>query len=243
LQQEESDALGTDDDIAGDSRTNEMDVDEGMDSSPIDFDSADTTLEDDKISEAESASAALSIPLSFGGLFRLLFMQATQKSQTISDEYLPYMVAALQGLQSLMSSLPPGSDKIKSFIYDSFSANLVTIISGNGGETTAEIETLPPVVVAGALDVLASTFWLGIGQKEEISQISTSAPTADDILNLLQSSGGSHAWTVREASASCMASLASVCMPEWLLRQHRVASTMVKGAEVAFRDRKYWRVR
>jgi hypothetical protein len=169
-------------------------------------------------------------PLLFSGFARLLLVQATQTSSTsVSEEALPYKVAALQGLQTLMASLPscPVSNHAKHVLFNRFKGELFSAVSGRHVDT-------PPVITAGLLGVLGSLVWQGMGHNH--------ASVLDEMMTILSPMVLNHAWTVREASSLCFASLSSSCTSSWL-RQQKVVSALIHHAQESFRDPKFWRVR
>jgi hypothetical protein len=168
--------------------------------------------------------------LLLSGFVRLLLVQASQiPSANLSDEALPYRIAALQGLQLLMTSLAPcpDSEHVKQILFNRFKGDLFAAVSRNHIDS-------PPVITAGFLGVLGSMMWQGVGHNH--------SSVLDEMMTSVSPLALNHAWTVREASSLCLASLSSCCTASWL-RQHRVVSALIKHAQETFRERKFWRVR
>lgn len=228
---------------------------EELDNSCIDFSNIDDTEAlEIQVSDAEALDDEPShAPLSFFGFFRLMLDQSCQNSQALSDEYLPYKAGALQGLRSILNSLPLESDKAKVFVFLNYASRLLTIfVPDPKGVVPSQRNEPPPVAVARALEALSSMIWEGIGTSDDLtksvptyangSPAPANVPSVDDLLTLFQTMVGHHAWTVREASGSGASALALRSDSRWL-RQHRVISTLVQCAETALKDRKFWKVR
>jgi proteasome component ECM29 len=183
----------------------------------------------DEIRVTTHASILQASPLTFCGLAKLILRQAALQASSdarLSDEALPYRVAALQGLQNLMIALPfsPANDNLRSVVYNRSKDDLVSTIKNDDS---------PPVVVAAALGALSSMVWCGFGTDE---------PDALDELASLASLRKSQAWSVREASSICVVALVLNSHSPWL-RQHKTMALLIQSASDALRDQKYWRVR
>jgi hypothetical protein len=142
-----------------------------------------------------------------------------------------------------LNALPAGSESVnqKVEIYRFDSSKLVGVFHAVSSVFDDDGEKKePPVLVAGAMNCLAASFWDGFGSKDE----SIENADALELAAILKNAGGTKqpAWTVREASAACTAELASKCDAD-VLRQHNFVSTMVECASHALKDRKFWKVR
>mmetsp|Transcript_13480 Transcript_13480/g.27911 ORF Transcript_13480/g.27911 Transcript_13480/m.27911 type:complete len:954 (-) Transcript_13480:1673-4534(-) len=234
----ESAEEGADDDATA---TPEPMVIEVQDEPKIDFEDCDNALAEATEDNGESGqdsngTETVQAPLSFSGFCRFVLSQALKKSQTISDEYLPYKVASFKGLGKILKSTPSSSAGVRPQMYAILSADLLSVAVQNSDSKEVE----PPVALAGALDCLAACFWDGIGSTEDSSSPEINA---GELVGTLVSCGTKQpAWTVREASALCLAELASRLSSD-KLRQHKVISDMMTCAANAQQDRKFWRVR
>ena len=159
---------------------------------------------------------------------------------SISEEFLPYRAASFIGFRDLLNCLPDEGESVmqRMEIYGETSAKLFEIFRSPGLEVSEKKE--PPVLVAGAINCLAACFWDGIGSKDA----NIDNANALELSTTLKEVGGSKqpAWTVREASAICMAELAAKCHRD-VLRQPSLVSTMVTCATGWLKDRKFWKVR
>jgi len=206
----------------------------------INFDKCDVGLADTAPADTAQGdwdnSSSLQAPLTFVGFCKFALGQAVQKSQTVSDAYLPYKVAAFKGLASLLKSTPPQSFA-RPQIFTFLSSDLLRIAV----DKPEYGDPAPPVAVAGSLDCLAACFWEGMGSE---SGLGSDIPIHGiDLVDRLLSCGIKQpAWTVREASSLCLAELATK-LSSANLRHHRVVSDMMTCATNAQKDRKFWRVR
>ena len=208
--------------------------------------------DDNHNSDAEERIGVEIRIVTFAGLARFLSEQAmpfrVSRNLTDSDEFLPYRVSAFKGLRDLMTSLidsPQKGIEQKKEIYARISLKLVSLCDFDGRFIFEDALTKtkePPVLAARAIDCLAASFWQGIGWDGEIIKSGTSSVL--ELARFLVAAGGpkQSAWTVREASCLCLASLASTCHQN-ALRDHKVVSTSVECAVESFKDRKFWRVR
>lgn len=236
----------------------DMEIDAAKASSQLDIDGdCDELLENEDAgpeSNVEERMTAGTSPVTFAGLARFLLEEAmpmaVSKNIKDSDEFLPYRVAALTGLKDLMLSLDSSSAQAilqKKELYTSMSPRLASIcdldnrFSSTEEKVTSESKE-PPVIVARAIDCLGALFWNGIGLDTNSPPLGTSSVL--ELARFLLAAGGSKqpAWTVREASWLCAASLASTCHPI-TLRNHHVVSAFIDGAAESQKDRKFWRVR
>ena len=248
--EEEKDPL---EDQAGDEP---MDVDSSEVKGKLDIeedcDKLTENEDDNHDSDAEERVGVETRVVTFAGLVRFLSEQAmpshVSRNLKDSDEFLPYRVSAFKGLRDLMASLIDSSQKgieQKKEIFTRISLRLVSLCDIDGRFISEDASTKtkePPVLAARAIDCLAASFWLGIGWDGGIIKSGTSSVL--ELARFLVAAGGSKqpAWTVREASCLCMASLASTCHQN-ALRDHKVVSTFVECAVESFKDRKFWRVR
>ena len=234
----------------------DMEIDSPEAEGPLDIeedcDKLTENEDDNHDSDVEGKIVPEASVVTFAGLARFLMEQAmpSQVSRNLaeSEEFLPYRVSAFKGLRDLMASLnnssPRGIEQ-KQEIYTTLSPRLVSLCDfdnrfGSKGEKTKSKE--PPVLAARAIDCLAASFWNGIGLDRDIP--TTGTTNVLELARFLVSAGGSKqpAWTVRESSWLCVASLASNCHPS-ALRDHKVVSTFVECAAESQKDRKFWRVR
>ena len=219
----------------------EMDEDDS-DEGKIAFEDADA--EDSAIQAAEDEEPigvgsvivderTASVP-TFTGLSRFLCDQAmllaNKDSQLLSDDLLPYRVAAFRCFRDLQNSLRECT-KQRIEIFDIVSPSLLQMFGRESLEI--DIDKRPkPVLVAAAIDCMRACFWNGFNVDPK------------GLILILKEAGGKTqpAWTVREASALCCAQLALKSHDD-CIRQHAVVSHLVEMAKSALTDRKFWRVR
>ncbi len=217
----------------------------------IDFEALDEQLEktdqnepsDDRV--FESADNSLKI-VTFSGFCRFLIGQAfpnqpTQHHQNVSEEYLPYRSGSLRAFRDLMNSLPSGSISQRIEVFNLVGLRLLEILAVSNKKS--ESKTEPPVLIAGAIDVIAACLWLGIGQKGT-NLIVGSDVKPEEFLTTIKNVGGKNqpAWTVRESASLLIAQFAKQCHID-ILRQPSIIASMITGSTDTQTDPKFWRVR
>lgn len=205
---------------------------EGENDNKIDFEKCDADLAEGDEELRVDSEMPSNAPVCFLGICRLFIDKAAHASQSVSDESLPYRVSAFQGFRSLMQSIPRERVDVRERVFQMVAADVTKIVQGSDSS-----DKQAPVLVAGALNALASSFWIGIGSSDSDVDVAALATTLKDV-------GGDQqpAWTVREASCLSVADLASACSVE-CLRQHVVVATIIEGAKQGLKDRKFWKVR
>ena len=226
-------------DEAEEPTTNGADLDEDEEVGAMDMEPLDETDED----EVESALVVSSVEtgqntLSFVGLCHLLFSEAMSKrsSSHNSEVLLPYRKSCFDSLSSLLTRIPASNDEVSMQVYAIVSEALLEMIqssTNHDGQVKA-----PPVLTAAAMDCIGSLLWHGIGKPNCVGSDTLA------LAKLIADAGGKSqpAWTVREASANCLANLASRCEAS-IFRQYAFISCAMESASNCFTDRKFWRVR
>lgn len=230
-----------------------MDIDTSEAKGKLDIEEDDGDEGDIHESDVEEQIRLEARVVSFAGLARFLADQAmpshVSRNVADSDEFLPYRVAAFKGLHDLIASLVDSShkgDAMKRELYTRVSPKLVSLCDFDSRlvseAATSKTKTEEaPVIVARAIDCLTVSFWHGIGWDGDIIKTGTSSVL--ELARFLVLFGKKQpAWTVREASWLCLASLASTCHQN-ALREHTLVSIFIEGAVDSFKDRKFWRVR
>lgn len=234
-------------------------MEEGKDSNEnanvkIDFDEGDNILTSDTETEQKLNLDDNAGCLSFAGLCKALLEQAfpsssSQITAALADDVLPYRascLACLSDLLRILSNIPTMTESLLKYQVDLYRMVAPALLPVVGKEMFAEANekssaTEPPLIIAKSLDCLASAFWKGIG-----SDVIGNHPEEETVSlsGILRSVGGSKqpAWTVRESSVLCAASLASRCSVS-CLRKHRLIDNFLESSKHALRDRKFWKVR
>ncbi|KAL9182267.1 hypothetical protein ACHAXT_012919 [Thalassiosira profunda] len=227
------------------SETDERNVE---DDSALDL-SAEKDLGDDEqlneSAESDVEESPLDGPLVFSGFCRVLAEQALRTgSNNATEGVVPYKAAALSGLAALLNSVAPSKDcqehdaivRHQRFIYDLIAPSLFSFIEESQSSNDSLV---PPLLIARALECLASAFYEGIGA-------SAGNDAHTDAVQLLKffslSTTKQPAWTVRQMSALAASSLIAK-MPSEILRKNEVITTVLECSTHALKDKKFWRVR
>jgi hypothetical protein len=203
----------------------------------IDFDNCDDAddIDDSDIIHIDETTHNA---VTFTGFCRFLIDQAvpSSKSQTTSEDLLPYQTTAFRCFREFVNSLPPASKELRIEIFKCLSPTLLQRF-GQGSFDKNVDKRDPPVLTAGAISCIEACFWDGIGSPGDDADV-------NELTAILKEAGGKlqPAWTVREAAAQCIAQLALKCNDE-CIRRHALVSQMVDAARQALTDRKFWRVR
>lgn len=233
----------------------DVEMNETEDEEKIDFEKADDLLTSDTETEEVSSSEEVVDSVTFAGLCKALLEQAFPRnashvSASLAEDVLPYRASSLAGLSELLqalSDIPNTTDLLLDYqiaVYRMVAPTLIPVIgkemyqdAGDSEEKKSE----PPLIVARAVDCLASAFWKGLGKNAEEEH------PEEDVLSLaeiLRTVGGSKqpAWTVRQSSALCAASL-TFNISVHSLRNPRLVDSLLDSSKYALSDRKFWRVR
>ena len=222
----------------------------------IDFDEGDNIFTSDTEAEQKSSSNYNAGSLSFAGLCKVLLEHAfpsssSQITAALADDVLPYRASCLACLSDLLralSDIPTMTESLLKYqvaLYRMVAPVLLPVVGkemfAEAGDNEKDSATEPPLIIARSIDCLASAFWKGIGNDGSGIHPEEEAVSLSGIL---RSVGGSKqpAWTVRESSALCAASLASRCSVS-CLRNHRLIDNFLESSKHALRDRKFWKVR
>jgi proteasome component ECM29 len=177
--------------------------------------------------------------LIMSGFCRVLLDQSLVTSNNSTDDVLPYKVAAISGLTSLLTSVAPteGSASyhdtvdFQHFMYDLVGPRLFSFISDNQDSTA-------PVLIARALECLAAAMYIGIG----IDSAQSYADPGVLLRFFAESTTKQPAWTVRQASALAASSLVA-CMPSAILRRTESIKLVLDCSNETLKDKKFWKVR
>lgn len=208
-------------------------------------DNADENNEKPEESFSEETLATDTKQLTFAGFASFLMDQAmpavVSANLMESEEFLPYRVAALKGLRSLMASLTVSSSIARSQKRDTYmtiTPRLLSLCDLEGPKSKVEI---PPVIVARGIDCIASCCWLGMSN-DDIDQ--STVPNMLELAERLKVAGGEKqpAWAVREATRLCLGFVVTNCHVA-VLREQRFVSVLLDCAAGALSDRKFWKVR
>lgn len=222
----------------------------------LDFEGCDELSANDEATGSEDEGARvngqINIPV-FLGLCRFFLSQAlpsdVSKNHLDSEEFLPYRAAAFKAYRDMMASLSETSMtsiEQKKEVYVVVSRRLISLFDSEGrlssGNQSRSSEAAAPLLVARAIDCLAASFWDGFGSEADAETIP--ATNALELARTLLLAGGARqsAWTVREASCQCVASLCYHAHSS-VIRSHTFVSAMIECASQAQKDRKFWRVR
>jgi hypothetical protein len=227
----------------------------------LNFEETDSSFPDEDVDKGDDDAMVVEEEVfevvSFAGLCRFLVTEAlpeTQKeSLCMSDEHLPYRTKALHAFRDLMNSLPSSSnnsDQLRVLVFQRVANRFIATFEQNmqqPNSKTIATKKEPPVIVAAAIESLGSCFWQGCFGSSSMTTASGGVMTVgiidpSNLCVMLQTIGGSDAWTVREAALLGLTQLARAC-DEMVLRRPRVISGMMESVSLALKDRKFWRVR
>lgn len=174
------------------------------------------------------------------GLCRILAEQGLRSGGS-TEGRLPYRVAAFTALSVLLKSIVPDESskhytsivEHQSFVYNVITPSLFNFVLGesSGNEKPA------PILVARALECLASSMYNGVGTGSE----------HNDAIVLLKffslSTGNTQpAWTVRQTAALAASSLISKTSLN-IVRRNDTIITVLECSSQALKDKKFWKVR
>lgn len=178
-------------------------------------------------------------PVVFSGFCRVLLGQALREGSNNSTEgVIPYKASALSGLAALLKSVDPNEGskfyeeiiESQRFVYDLIAPSLYSSVvesqSSNG-------KSVPPLLIARALECLASAMYDGIGA--DASKGTYTDPVG--LLDFFALSTGMAAWTVRQMSAKAASSLVAK-MPSGMLRKNAVITTVIECSTQNLKDKK-----
>jgi len=241
---EDNDEVGCDDANVTPAETEEEDA-------ALDL-SAENELADDEQpngenveSDIEGDNQTVIRPVVFSGFCKVLLDQALREGSSSTEGVLPYKAAALSGLTALLKSVEPvkGSpdyDDIiqhQQFIYDIVAPSLYSFAA----DSQTSSEKKPPLLIAKTLECLAASMYDGVG-----SDSNSQGDDYKDVVGLMKffsvTASKTPAWTVRQMSAQSAASLVSK-MPSAILRKNNVVTTTLALADIALKDKKFWKVR
>jgi len=244
---DENDEAGSDDTS---NVANEIDGQNSEDDTALDL-SGENALGDDEQLNGEDAESDVeeflgSQPVVFSGFCKVLLDQALRTGSNNSTEgVLPYKASALSGLSALLKSFVPAKDSEKyveavehqRFIYDLVAPSLFSFVAENKPNNGKPV---PPLLIARALECLASTMYDGVGAD------AGGAECADAVrlLKFFALSTGTKqpAWTVRQMSALAASSLVTN-MPSGVLTKNEVITTVLQCSTQTLKDKKFWKVR
>ncbi len=174
------------------------------------------------------------------GLCRILAEQGLRSGGS-REGRLPYRVAAFSALSALLKSVVPdeSSDlynsivQHQSYVYNAIAPGLFAFASG---ESSGE-EKPAPVLVARALECLASAMYHGVGSGSECN---------DSVVLLkffsLSTGNTQPAWTVRQMAALAASSLIAKTSSNVVSRNDTIL-TILECSSQALKDKKFWKVR
>jgi len=237
---------------AGDSEYEQLDDGPGQsadDNAALDM-SGEKEFDDDDAAEQQNSSANELVDetevgcdmqsVTLVGLCRILAEQGLRSGGS-TEGRLPYRVAAFSSLAALLKSVVPDETseqctsivEHQSYVYDVIAPSLFTFVSGesSGNDKPA------PVLVARALECLASAMYNGLGTGSE----------CNDAIVLLKffslSTGNTQpAWTVRQMAALAASSLIAKT-PSNVVRRNDAILTVFQCSSHALNDKKFWKVR
>ena len=183
-------------------------------------------------------------PVVFSGFCRVLLEQGLRSGLNNSTEgVLPYRASALSGLSALLKSVVPdkdsklyeGSIQHQHFIYDLIAPRLFSFVAES---PTSKENAVPPLLIARALECLASAMYDGIGGNAAAEEYAD----AVRLLKFFSNGTTQAAWTVRQMSAFAGASLVAH-VPQEILRKNEVITTVLECSTQTLKDKKFWKCR
>jgi proteasome component ECM29 len=181
--------------------------------------------------------------VTFAGLCRFFIEVALSTIQRSSkdDGMLALQSAALDGARALLERLPRlnTSALIKKPIYDLEASRLLGLVPPSQFPEP-DGKVVAPLLVAGAISVVASFLW----NDNEEDESTMANPTPQQLIRIMRQvcAGKQFAWTVREAAAHCISRLIMNCHAS-VLQQHSAVAGAIDCAQLALLDHRYWRVR
>lgn len=205
----------------------------------FDDDAADQqNSSDNELVDTEARCGTPSVNLV--GFCRILAEQG-MRSGGSRESRLPYRVAAFSALSALLKSVVPdeSSEQYNSIVeHQSYAYNVIApgLFSFVSGESSCE-DKPAPVLVARALECLASAMYDGVGTGSE----------CNDAIVLLKffslSTGNTQpAWTVRQMAALAASSLIAKTSSN-VVRRNDTILTVLECSSQALKDKKFWKVR
>lgn len=205
----------------------------------FDDDAADQqNSSDNELVDTEARCGTPSVNLV--GFCRILAEQG-MRSGGSRESRLPYRVAAFSALSALLKSVVPdeSSEQYNSIVeHQSYAYNVIApgLFSFVSGESSCE-DKPAPVLVARALECLASAMYDGVGTGSE----------CNDAIVLLKffslSTGNTQpAWTVRQMAALAASSLMAKTSSN-VVRRNDTILTVLECSSQALKDKKFWKVR
>ena len=204
----------------------------------------DEVQDSDVNNESDLDERTSHTPVVFGGLCKVLLNQSLNSGSSSTEGVIPYKAACLSGLSMLMSSVAPTRDSRtyesvvahQRHIYSAVAPSLYTFASSSqSGKST------PQLLVARAIECLASALYDGLGSDPNPDQVWSDAVL---LLKFLSDIGGAKqpAWTVRQMATDASSSLVSK-MPPVILKRNAVITTVLGISSQGLKDKKFWKVR
>lgn len=185
--------------------------------------------------------------VSFSGFCRLILDQGLKSPSQDTEGILPYRAAALSNLSNLLQSLVSAKGRCVSDYMIVYKRNLYhqlapRLFSSISDGQSKDDKSMPPLLVANALECLASLIYDSIGDPSFSKEQNFNYSDPMDCLNFFVSLSGNSAWTIRQmstlAASSLVAKMATKC-----LQKNEAITVCLDCATKALKDRKFWKVR
>lgn len=195
---ENEDEIGCDDTNMSVNDNDEMNSE---DDTALDLSGENDLGEDEQLNgesaESDTEDSIRYQPVIFSGFCRVLLEQALRTSSNNSTEgVLPYKASALSGLSALLKSVAPTEDSTayddnighQRFVYELIAPSLFSFVSDG--------QSVPPLLIARALECLSSAMFDGIG-----ADVGNHAD-AIGLLKFFARTTGNSAWTGESTKAN-----------------------------------------
>jgi len=185
------------------------------------------------------------------GICRLLLMKSFPVKSALrsiaDEEILPYRSNVLQSMELLLKSLPDSDNgsHYRRRIFTAIAPKLWEVFRHRTtDESSGNISKESPLIVARSIDCFASSCWkyMQFQHIEEQTFFFVRASELSQTYKFHVDLTKQSAWTVREAAAKGASKLAK-CADFETLKRRQTVSTLVDIAEIALKDRRFWKVR
>lgn len=205
----------------------------------IDFSNMDEILDDDDhYSEALNPEGEiLARPVSIYGLCVLLLNEGLPRlSSGLASEFLIYRTSALDNLSKVLAVMNSERSPELALLHQAITPHLFEVM-----KCANEESAIPPVLVSKCFTCFGFTLFDNIGNNHsdpnELNLLSMSKVLRLNCDLLHQS-----AWTIREASALCSASLVRNASIQ-VLSNIEISEELMATSSLTLKDKKFWRVR
>ncbi len=206
----------------------------------IDFSDMDEILDGDDYNHSEPfipEGEALARPVSIYGLCMLLLDEGLpQTSSGLASEFLIYRTSALDNLSKILAVMNTERFPVLALLHQAIAPRLFEVMKCANDENA-----IPPVLVSKCFSCFGFTLFHNIGNNPSDSN-EVNVLSLSKVLRLNCDLFHQSAWTIREASALCSASLVRNASVR-VLSNIEVSEELMTTSSLTLKDKKFWRVR